>query len=311
MPFDLTDETSFVEFPPSLFAASGGLNIRFRNRYPRDKQFFDRIRFSQLLLESFQDNVMPQLVSRNSFLRERDETLPVAKLSLNEMYVPLLSAVTSSLTQAVAARTDAAFRTQDERLTQFDNKMRILVQSVDSLAFWATKYRATALDLLRLSDVNNGSLKRLVDNREADNRLRLRNNMLNREYQRLLNDLHKIDTTFTRIKRDYLEKFQAEISQRDFVVSVLTQYLTNALFLPVSKDGVSKKNIPPLEGRPIRDYLNTLLPLYISFRNTIEEYGVEKQLVNYLEEYSKAELRKEKRNVLVTKYLRDASWRKE
>lgn len=302
---NLTDPLAFHEYAPGLFTGSGELAVKSRNRFPRDQRFFDLVRGSQAVLNSFQASVLPALVSRGPLLRERSP-LSFANLDLNDIYIPILSVMTSALS-ASSSTVESAYATQDERFNQLDNKLRLIVQSVDSLTYWALQYRSSALDLLRLNDEDRG---RVLADREEDRRFRLRSEMLAREYERLRRQLQRIGLNYERAKKEYLEKFQAEISQRDFVVSVLTQYLTNALFLPLDEGRtVSKKNIPPLEGRPVRDYLDVLIPLYVSFRNAVEEYNLEKALVDYLEEYSREEMQKMDRNVLVTKYLRDASTR--
>lgn len=302
---NLTDALAFHEYAPSLFTGSGELAVKSRNRFPRDQRFFDLVRGSQAVLNSFQASVLPALVSRGPLLRERSP-LSFANLDLNDIYIPILSVMTSALS-ASSSTVESAYATQDERFNQLDNKLRLIVQSVDSLTYWALQYRSSALDLLRLNDEDRG---RVLADREEERRFRLRSEMLAREYERLRRQLQRIGLNYERAKKEYLEKFQAEISQRDFVVSVLTQYLTNALFLPLDEGRtVSKKNIPPLEGRPVRDYLDVLIPLYVSFRNAVEEYNLEKALVDYLEEYSREEMQKMDRNVLVTKYLRDASTR--
>lgn len=302
---NLTDSLAFFEYAPSLFTSSGELAVKSRNRFPRDQRFFDLVRGSQAVLNSFQSSVLPVLVSKGPLLRERPP-LSFAHLALNDIYIPVLSVMTSALS-TFSTTVSSAYATQDERFEQLDNKLRLIVQSVDSLTYWALQYRSSALDLLRLNDEER--VKVFADE-EEDRRFRLRSEMLAREYERLWRQLQRSGRNYERAKREYLEKFQAEISQRDFVVSVLTQYLTNALFLPLGEgQTVSKKNIPPLEGRPVRDYLDVLIPLYVSFRNAVEEYNLEKALIDYLEEYSREEMRKTDRNVLVTKYLRDASTR--
>lgn len=303
---NLTDTLAFHEYAPGLFTGSGELAVKSRNRFPRDQRFFDLVRGSQAVLNSFQASVLPALVSRGPLLRERSSQLSFANLDLNDIYIPVLSVMTSALS-TFSSTVSSAYATQDERFEQLDNKLRLIVQSVDSLTYWALQYRSSALDLLRLNDEDRG---RVFADREEDKRFRLRSEMLAREYERLRRQLQRSGLNYERAKKEYLEKFQAEISQRDFVVSVLTQYLTNALFLPLGEGrAVSKKNIPPLEGRPVRDYLDVLIPLYVSFRNAVEEYNLEKALVDYLEEYSREEMQKMDRNVLVTKYLRDASTR--
>lgn len=302
---NLTDTHAFHKYAPSLFTDRGELAVKSSNRFPRDQRFFDFVRDSQAVLTSFQASVLPALVSRGPLLRERSR-LSFANLDLNDIYIPVLALMTSALS-TFSSTVASAYATQDERLEQLDNKLRLIVQSVDSLAYWALQYRSSALDLLRLTDEDRC---RVLLDREEDRRFRLRTEMLAKEYERLRRQLQRSGQNYERAKKEYLEKFQAEISQRDFVVSVLTQYLTNALFLPLDEGrAVSKKNIPPLEGRPVRDYLDVLIPLYVSFRNAVEEYNLEKALVDYLEEYSREEMQKTDRNVLVTKYLRDASTR--
>ncbi|AKY03090.1 hypothetical protein [Apis mellifera filamentous virus] len=269
---DLANPDAMRAYPNSLFTPAGKLTSQSQNRFPRDDDFFLHVIDSHLILSDYQDRVLPGLVSNSPFLRQRTP-LDVSTLQLNDIYVPIISVAGSVITE-FSSSVATAYAAQDERFKILDNKLRLLVESIDSLTYWALQYRNASLDLLRLSD---DAAERLAGDVEADRRFALRTQMLGREFQRLSARVTRADARIQRLKKEYYERFQSEIAQRDYAVTVLSQYLSNAVLADF--DGtVSSEKVPPTAGRPIQDYLDVLIPLYNTFRSIMEEYNLQKRI---------------------------------
>lgn len=284
---------TLTEYPSQLFVGSGTSKRLTRDSvlfFPRDVKRYDNAVASQTSLTRYWRHVLSMLVGRSPLLRLYD----IDTFEVDTILVPLLH-VTLSDSLAMAK---VPLSEQNVDYDTISRKMRLLVSNMDSLYHWAMHYCNSALTIVRLSD-DNLQRARYLDETRYSNRVR----ELEKERVRLDALLRRADINYERALERYKVAFARELSEREKIVDLLTNYLSGTLFrFRGNTNYIEPRKPVNIDRNDLRRRVESLIPYYRKLRMMLLERSMLQRLVATLTEYSSS-IAGTNDNSLVKKYF--------
>lgn len=265
---------TLTAYPPRLFANGGArLSRDSFSVFPRDNDRFDAAIASQVSLQRYWRLVASSLIDSSPSLRLYD----IDTFEVDTILVPLLSvALHDSLPIA-----EIPLSTQRDEYEALSRKMRLVVSNMDSLYHWAMSYCNNALILVRLSDDNLRRVRQLDETRYS-NRVRA----LDEERVRLDALLRRAEIDYEHALNRYRTTFARELSEREKIVDVLTNYLSGTLFRVRNPSYVEPRHPVRFERGDVQRRVESLIPYYRKLRMMLIERGMLQKLIVELRRYA-------------------------
>lgn len=254
----------------TLFVGQGReLNRSGENIGVRDDSTFDRSIEQYTSFDDYWRRALLDLANKSLFLSDRD----YSSLPIDDLVVPVLYYGLDSLLKSIGPTS----RGQLESYNVLGKRYELLV-----------KYLRDIFD--QLMSVINVMSKYISLSGELDSigfldvtKYVQRNRFLERELQRLANEVNALNASYAELMTSYGNAFRKELSMRRQVVRTLTSLLSGLIF----KTGVTSRDVLPrtaVDDR-VMSRMNDMIELYQDLRQLLDRKRIRELLMFRIQEH--------------------------